>query len=292
MRLIVWTALGAASLITWRWRSAQRKRQHLVRLGAIQPLCSCWHRVAGLRLHARTSTEAARVDATPVVLVHGFGVSSSYFIPTAERLASRFAVFAPDLPGHGRSDSLLPPPGVKQLAEIALEWMSAAGLERACVVAHSMGCQVAVEMALRSPDRISRLVLIGPTSDPHSRNLAAQFCRLLLGVVYERPSLTYHVFKDYLRMNWRLVPEFHSMLHDPVEKKLPLVAVPTLLVRGENDPVVPQRWLEEAARLLGTRHVIVIPRWGHAVQYSAAPQVVDVIEPFLSADTRSQLVHG
>jgi 2-hydroxy-6-oxonona-2,4-dienedioate hydrolase len=235
-------------------------------------------------MHARVSTGTVRHQHEPVVLIHGWGVSSSYFIPTAERLARNLAVFAPDLPGHGRSEALAPTPTVEDLAGIALEWMDAAGLERASVLGHSMGCDVAIEMALRDPGRISRLILVAPTPDPHARSVPVQFGRLVMGAFYERLSLIPHLVKDYLRMAKRLVPEFFSMLFYPIEKNLPRVVAPTLLARGKSDPVVPQHWLEEAALLVGTDRVLTIPRWGHAVQYSAAPQLVDGIEPFLSGD--------
>jgi 2-hydroxy-6-oxonona-2,4-dienedioate hydrolase len=72
------------------------------------------------------------------------------------------------------------------------------------------------------------------------------------------------------------------MLEDPIEDKLPWVTVPTMVVRGERDPIAPQPWIDEAARLLCTDRVAMIPGWGHAVQYSAATQLIDVIRPFLS----------
>jgi 2-hydroxy-6-oxonona-2,4-dienedioate hydrolase len=53
-------------------------------------------------------------------------------------------------------------------------------------------------------------------------------------------------------------------------------------VRGEKDPLASQQWIDEAARLVGTDRVAVIPGWGHAVQYSAATQLIDAIRPFLS----------
>ena len=285
VKVITCAALVCGAVCSiWRWRRERRIRESLLQAGSIRSLESRWYQVAGIRMHARVSPDGFGADHPPVVLIHGWGVSSSYFIRAAERLACRFATLAPDLPGHGRSDSLSPVPGVEQLGEIALQWMTAAGLESASMVGHSMGCQVAIEMALRDPDRIDRLVLIAPTPDPHARSVAEQFRRLVIGGFYERLSLIIDLAKDYLRMGKRLVPEFFSMLRYPIETKLPHVKQPALLVRGENDPVVPQRWLEEAALLLGTDRLIAIPRWGHAVQYSAAPQLVRAIEPFLSAD--------
>jgi 2-hydroxy-6-oxonona-2,4-dienedioate hydrolase len=278
------SVVTGAALSVWGWLRGRRERKRLLRAGAIRPLRSAWYRLEGLRLHARVSAGAVERGPDPVILIHGLGVSSTYFVPTAERLGSRFTVFAPDLPGHGRSDGMSFHPNVKELAEFALRWMSAAGISRATIVGHSMGCAIAIEMALTDPARISRLVLAAPTPDPRARTLGDQFGRLLQGVPHERPSLNLIVLKDYLRMGRRFIPEFYAMLRYPIERRLPLVRVPSIVVRGEKDPVVPQRWAEEAATLLANDRVLVIPGWGHAVQYSAAPQFVQAITPFLSAD--------
>lgn len=58
--------------------------------------------VNGLLMHARVSAEPP--DAPVVILVHGVVVSSSYMMPTAELLAPNYRVYAPDLPGYGKSD--------------------------------------------------------------------------------------------------------------------------------------------------------------------------------------------
>jgi 2-hydroxy-6-oxonona-2,4-dienedioate hydrolase len=84
-------------------------------------------------------------------------------------------------------------------------------------------------------------------------------------------------------MGPRLLPEFRSMLGDRPEEVLPRVAVPTMLVRGDYDPIAPRRWLDEAARLVGAERVAEIARWGHAVNYSAARPLVEAIAPFLHA---------
>lgn len=57
---------------------------------------------------------------------------------------------------------------------------------------------------------------------------------------------------------------------------------PTMLVRGEKDPIVPQRWFDEAARLAHAKRTAVIAGWGHAVQYSAAQPLTDAIQSFLT----------
>jgi pimeloyl-ACP methyl ester carboxylesterase len=266
--------------MAWRAAAARRERQRLLRSGEIRLLEDVWRNVGRHRVFARESTGAIR-DAPPVVLVHGWGMSSSYFIPTAEWLAATFDVYAPDLLGHGRSDTPDVPRDVAGLARALLDWLDVMQLDRVSLVGHSMGCQIAVEAALQQPGRVDRLVLIGLTPDPQGRSKAEQFRRFAIGGAYERPSLNNHMIKDYSRMGRRLVPEFRFMLKDPIEHKLPQVTARVMLVRGEKDPVVPQRWMDEAARLVRAERVAVIPGWGHAVNFSAAEELVAAIQPFL-----------
>ena len=71
------------------------------------------------------------------------------------------------------------------------------------------------------------------------------------------------------------------MFQDPIERKLPEIDTPALVVRGEKDSVVPQRWAEEVAGRLGTDRLLVIPGEGHALNYSAAGELLRRIRPFL-----------
>ena len=274
-------ALGLAGVSALYTSSKARRRREQVECGELGELENVWTTVGGLCIYSRVSRVATQRSTTPVVLVHGFGISSSYFVPTAERLATEFHVYAPDLPGHGRSDKPDHPLDIPQLADVLRDWMDAIGIQTAMFVANSMGCQVLADLAVRHPDRIERLVLIAPTIDPHARTVLEHLPRFALGALYDRPSLAWLVVADYLRMGWRILPELRFMFKDRIEEKLPHVKAPTMLVRGENDTIVTPRWFGEAARLVRAEQVVVIPGWGHAVQYSAADQFVAAVADFL-----------
>jgi 2-hydroxy-6-oxonona-2,4-dienedioate hydrolase len=238
----------------------------------------------GRRVHARAWSGSSDTRRTPVVMVHGFGISSSYFVPLGKLLASEFAPYAPDLPGHGKSETPPRPLDVPALADALVAWMDALEIDRAALVGNSMGCQIVAEAAVRFPQRVERLVLIGPTVDPAARAGWRQIGRLLRGGYFERISLVGILLRDFARMGPRLLPEFRFMLEDRIEQKLLRVAAPVMLVRGERDYVAPPRWLEEAARLVSAEATAVIPRWGHGAHYSAADVTKEKIAPFLRGE--------
>ncbi|MDQ5811309.1 MAG: alpha/beta hydrolase [Actinomycetota bacterium] len=218
-----------------------------------------------------------------VVLVHGLVVSSRYMVPAAERLAPHCRVFAPDLPGFGRSEK---PPRVLDVAGLSdalSAWMGEVGLERAALVGNSFGCQIIADLAVRHPGRVERAVLQGPTMDPLGRSVPRQVGRFLIDTSREPLSLLAIELLDYLsagtRRLWRT---FRYALEDRIEEKLPHMRVPTLVVLGSRDAIVPQRWAEEVARSLPMGRLVVIPGSAHAMNYSSPLELTRVVLPFLS----------
>jgi 2-hydroxy-6-oxonona-2,4-dienedioate hydrolase len=196
----------------------------LVTIWRTGKLKEIWTSVGGLRMHARISEGPVPEGNPTVVLVHGLVVSGRYMVPAADLLAAHYRVYAPDLPGFGKSEK---PPRVLNVAELSdslVAWMERIGLKSAALVGNSFGCQIIVELALRHPERVERAVLQGPTVDPLGRGALRQIGRLLLDGVREPPSLLPIELLDYLDAGFRRsVRTFQYMLEDRIEEKLPRV---------------------------------------------------------------------
>jgi 2-hydroxy-6-oxonona-2,4-dienedioate hydrolase len=237
-------------------------------------------------MHARLSQERP-AGGLAVVLVHGLVVSSRYMVPTAERLAPYHRVYAPDLPGFGKSEKPAQALNVAGLSDALSAWMEEVGLVRAALVGNSMGCQVIADLAVRHPGRVERAVLQGPTMDPRARTLPRQAGRWLLDAPREPLSLLPIELLDYLsagtRRAWRT---FRYALEDRIEEKLPHMGVPTLVVRGSQDPIAPQRWAEEATELLPMGRLAVIPGAAHTANYGRAAEFARTVREFLDEDGR------
>jgi pimeloyl-ACP methyl ester carboxylesterase len=105
----------------------------------------------------------------PVLLLHGTGVAAGFFLPLLRELGVR--AIAPDLPGRGLTDPIEQPrAGYRQAA---VEWLDrlldALGLDSTVVLGHSAGGLWAIWYALTHPERVTRLVLIGPPALPKTR---------------------------------------------------------------------------------------------------------------------------
>jgi pimeloyl-ACP methyl ester carboxylesterase len=100
----------------------------------------------------------------PILLLHGLGATKGSFLPTVAALAGSFRTIAVDLPGFGDSFKPLGAPYHPPFfARAVVALMDALGLDRAHVIGNSMGGRVALEVGLRHPERVGRLVLLAPS---------------------------------------------------------------------------------------------------------------------------------
>lgn len=241
-------------------------------------------RVDGRMMHTQISVDAVPDDRLPVILVHGLGMSSRYMVPLARHLAPHFRVYAPDLPGFGLSDKSRRALTVRELADALAAWTSAVGVERAAFVGNSLGCEVLVELALRHPQLIDRLVLQGPTPDPEARNLIRQAVGFLAIAPFERWSLAWVALIDYARGGIRrYILTLRSMVDNRIGEKVLRITQPTLVVWGTRDYIVPHAFVVGLAEALANGRLAVIPGAAHGINYSHPKAFTAVLLPFLLA---------
>ena len=244
-------------------------------------------------MYARVSRASVPAGAVDVVLVHGLAVSSAYMVPTALALAHHHRVYAPDLPGFGRSYKPRHVLRVAELADALAAWMTAVGLGPAALIGNSLGCQVIADLACRHPALVERIVMIGPTMDPRGRTMVQQGWRLAIDIAREPWSAWVVQGLDYLKFGpRRLVVTLRSGLRDRLESRLCHVQVPTLVVRGERDPIVPERWAGQVAGLLPNGRLVVVPGAPHIVNFNAADRLARVVLPFLAESGGAQYRGG
>jgi pimeloyl-ACP methyl ester carboxylesterase len=202
-------------------------------------------------------------------------------VPTAVLLARDYRVLALDLPGFGHSSKpshALPLPA---LADVLARWMSRVDIDRAVLVGNSFGCQVIAEFGLRYPDRLDRAVLQGPTMDRCARSAIQEFARFALDLPRERVPEYFLNAHDYwrtgLHRGWET---FQIALQDRIEDKAPRLRSPVLVVRGQHDPIVSQRWVTELTQALPNGR-LVVTRGAHTPNFSEPDAFAGVVRAFL-----------
>ncbi len=241
--------------------------------------------VDGVRIFVRHSLGGA--EATPVVHVHGFGISGSYLMPTARLLAARGPNVVPDLPGYGRSGD---PPALLSIPELAAalhRLLDVMALERVVLLGNSMGCPVSIEATHQRPDRVERVILVSPAGGAQNQPLPRGIAQLALDAVREQPSMASVAVRDYLRFGplnaWRL---FGELVAYPSLERLLMLPVPTLAVLGARDPLMPStsRAREVARAMPGHVDLVQIEDAAHAVNYSHPGELAHVVSRWLDGE--------
>jgi pimeloyl-ACP methyl ester carboxylesterase len=246
--------------------------------------------VGGVQVYARSGGEGP-----PVVLVHGYGISGQYMLPLAKVLASSCSVFAPDLPGHGRSEPSAGPLGIAGLADALGDWLDVIGLERPALVANSMGCQIVTEVAVRRPERVGPMVLVGPTIDPRRRSARHQIFGALRDSAREPALLIALAGREWAGNLGQLRTLARSVLADRIEQRLPAIEQPTIVVHGEQDGLVSREWAEEVAELLPRGRLVVVPGEPHAIPYTHPRLLAGIVEELIAEEAEHaarQLARG
>ena len=242
------------------------------------------HRVQihGISWYYRTSEGTTPPNAPAIVMLHGLATSNIYMLPTARLLAPHYRVYIPDMPGFGKSTKPKHVFTLIELADMLVEWMQEVGIEQATWLSNSLGCQIIAHLAMRHPDCVERMVLVGPAMDPQALTAHQEIGRWLHNIIYEPKHLYPIVFYDYARSGLRrIVTTLRYGLQDRIDEHLPLIKVPTLVVRGSCDTIVPQRWAEEATHLLPDGQLVVIEGAAHDVNYNSPKQLAQCVRDFV-----------
>jgi pimeloyl-ACP methyl ester carboxylesterase len=254
--------------------------------------------VDGIKTFAATGGRDHDPARALVVFVHGAALDHTVWALLARWFAHRgFAVLAPDLPGHGRSEGT-PLGSIAAMADWTATLIAMAGASTATLIGHSMGSLVALEAAARHPDSVTAIGLIGTAAAmPVSRELLAaaeaddhaaiDMLRIwgygfraglggslspgmwMLGgaerlLERARPGV---LFRDLTACN-----DYRDGLASAVR-----VRVPATLVLGERDLMTPAKAGRELAAALPNARVVVLKGAGHMLMNERPDEVLAAV---------------
>ena len=230
----------------------------------------------------RVTRRADGSERLDVVMVHGLGVSNRYLLPSLRAFAREHRVFAPDLPGVGRTRGLGHDLSMVELADGLSGWMDVVGVRRAVLVGHSLGCLVVAQMAARHPDQVAAVVLTSPAPDPRRGSLREQAWRLLVDGGRERLGMLLIAAVDYPRVGvGGILGRLRASSRRRAQPDLQNIEQRTLVVRGDRDPLVSAAWAHELVHALPDATAVTLPGAPHAVPYSATADFVEVVHRFV-----------
>jgi pimeloyl-ACP methyl ester carboxylesterase len=231
---------------------------------------SSYLNIDGIKIRYQTAGAGEQV-----VLLHGWGGSLESLGMVFADLATQYAVFAPDFPGHGESG--LPPTawGVSDYAESVLHLMNALDLQRPHILAHSHGGRVTLKLATAYPDRVGKLILVDSAGVRPPRPLA-YYGRVLLaklgkalaryggrwgntvrGRIYRAVASSDYTTAGPLR------DTFVKLVREDLTPLLPGVKAPTLLIWGADDQDTPVSCARVMERLIPNAQLVILQNAGH-----------------------------
>ena len=248
---------------------------------------------AGWRLNYRRAGKAAGGSETaPIVLVHGFGGDLNTWLFNQPDLAETHAVYALDLPGHGRSGKDVGAGDLATLSGALGAFLDALGIGRAHLVGHSLGGAVALELALGRPEATASLTLIASAGLGPEINGAYIDGFIAAGRRKEMKAVLQMLFADPQAVGRDMVEEVLRYKRlDGVEAalrgiagavfpggrqgtvlagRLSELAQPVQVIRGREDRILPPAQTEG---LPANVAVTMIENAGHMPQMEAAAEV-------------------
>jgi 2-hydroxymuconate-semialdehyde hydrolase len=247
-------------------------------------------------------------EGSPVVLIHGSGPGVTAWANwrlTLPQLAQQFRVVAPDVLGFGYTER---PEGttygMDTWTDHLLGFLDALGLERVSLVGNSFGGALALSLATRAPERVDKLVLMGSVGVPFeiTAGLDAVWgfepslgaMRDLMGVfAHDRSLLTDDLARSRLAAATRpgVQEAFSSMFPAPRQQGVDAmtldedlirgISVPTLVVHGRDDQVIPLSTSLQLLELIDDAQLHVFGRCGHWVQIEHAEEFSRLVNDFL-----------
>lgn len=218
---------------------------------------------------------------TIFVLLHGVGMSHRSHVPLATRLAARGRVITFDLPGFGGTPTPKQRLSVDDYARLIATALQRLDVDRCVVVGHSMGAQFALELALRHPALVERVVFVGPVTDPERHSAVRQGLALARDSLREPIRTNLLVLSDYLRCGPRWYSkEIAAMLDYPTHERVEALLQPLLVLRGGDDPIAKRAWCVRLARSAAEGIQVSIPGSHHVVIHTAPDRVSHAIVQF------------
>jgi pimeloyl-ACP methyl ester carboxylesterase len=230
----------------------------------------------------------------PLVFLHGASGHTGW-LPFLERLSKSFDVLAPEHPGFGSSDD---PPWLDRPADLGyfyLDMFDALGLDRVHLIGTSLGGWIAAELAIRNTARLASLTLAGAVGiaadgmtiddvfrmspEENARRFYADPARVrarLEGLASADARTLARNRSTVVRLGY---PRF---VNPDLAKWLHRIDVPTLLVWGEHDGLVPVVFGEAYRSAIPSSRLVVIPAAAHAPFEEQPDAFLEAFAGFLS----------
>jgi len=244
-----------------------------------------------------------RGNGRPLLLLHGWGVSSELFTPILDSLEPGRRLIVPDLPGFGATAEPDTPWSVHDYAAWCIALLDRLGVETCDLIGHSNGGRIGIVMAATHPGRIERMVLTGSAGIRPRRTLRGTVrvrSYKALRRVEQSGLLPEAVRKaarrradqrgsaDYRAVSGVMRGTLVRIVNEDLTPVLPKLHLPVLLIWGDNDTETPIADGQLMERLIPDAGLVVFEGAGHYAYLEQAARFCRIVEVFLRDDPPEQ----
>lgn len=252
--------------------------------------------VNGMRMYYEVSGKG-----DPLIVLHGAYMNIPQMGAIIPRLAKTHKVYALELQGHGRTTDIDRPITYPNLADDVAAFMNAVGLKKADVFGYSMGAATGLQLAIRHPEKVNKLVAASAAYD--ARGWQPAFMEFI-------PKMTVEMFtampfaKEYRKLAANpdgfpaLVKKLIALETEPMawEADVKAMKTPTLIIAGDADVATLEHYVAwfrllgggdmgDMGKPLGAARLAVLPATSHTAVITQVDLLHGLIEPFLKGQT-------
>jgi pimeloyl-ACP methyl ester carboxylesterase len=244
----------------------------------------------------------------PLVVLHGAYMNIPSMGAIVPMLARTHRVYAVELQGHGRTTDIARPITYPNLADDVAAFMDSVGLRKADVFGYSMGAATALQLAIRHPAKVGRLVAASVAYDakgwqPEFTAMLPQMTvDMLAGTPLERDYRTLAANPDGFR---ELARKLIALEHEPMawEAEVKALKTPVLVIAGDADVATLEHTVAmfrllggggagDMGKPLAASRLAVLPATSHTAVITQAGLLHALIEPFLKGETPKGMFGG
>jgi len=212
-----------------------------------------------------------RTDSTPIVFLHGWGISAEPYHETLKLLSQQHTLIAPDLPSFARSSYPKLISDYAGYTKFLLEFLDALNLQQVHLVGHSLGGGISINLSALVPDRVRSLILVDSTGIPSvsipeviPRRAIEMTAQLLLPKLELKLVDIPQVFSYNLLFNTgNVIQALLLSLQGDLKHLLPKIQAPCLLLWSEKDLTTPLSVAQEMAAKISDAKLTVVEEGFH-----------------------------
>ncbi|QYO63636.1 alpha/beta fold hydrolase [Leptolyngbya sp. 7M] len=230
------------------------------------------------------------LDSTPLLFIHGWGVSTEPYQEILDQLAQHHVLIAPDLPGTADSKSAQPLEDYQSYAKALLLLLDALNIEKAHVIGHSLGGGIAIMMAALAPNRVRSLVLANSTvrpADPLWEMLVRRVLEILMQFSISKLKLQLITVPQVLLHNLlfnphHLIHSFNLVIRKDLKTLLSLIQAPCLILWTEQDLTTPITVAHQLLERIQQSKLVTIPEGFHEWFLLHPKEAASIITNFIN----------